>query len=55
MSKGKKLLSNAFKKGKKSFRFGEMTNPYRKDTILFKEWERGFNTGYFERLDRCVA
>jgi hypothetical protein len=39
-----------FDKGKYAFKRGWISNPYSLDTAQGKEWQRGFNTAYFERL-----
>ena len=38
--------------GMSSFRKGQLVNPYPKDTVKHREWERGFNTAYFENLEK---
>jgi hypothetical protein len=37
----------AYDKGYVAFSYGDFTNPYKKDTFEYKEWERGFNAAYF--------
>jgi hypothetical protein len=32
----------------------EASNPYRKDSLYAKEWERGFNTGYHRNLKKIT-
>ena len=39
-------------KGYKDFRRGVVVNPFHKDTMQYREWERGFNQAYFEQLKR---
>lgn len=52
---GKRL--SAFDKGFAQFKSGPtspddvMANPYKENSWDHKEWERGFNTAYFENLD----
>jgi hypothetical protein len=41
-----------FDKGKYAFKKGWLGNPYDPDTVQGKEWQRGFNTAYFENLDK---
>jgi len=33
---------------------GRVANPFHKDTMQYREWERGFNKAYFEKLKRVV-
>jgi hypothetical protein len=40
-----------FEKGKFAFKKGWLGNPYKFDTIQGKEWQRGFDAAYFEKLD----
>jgi hypothetical protein len=40
----------AWGEGRASFFRGNFDNPYRRGTLLSKEWERGWNAGYFENL-----
>jgi len=35
-------MNTAFLMGRKSFIDGKFNHPYRKDTILAKEWQRGW-------------
>ncbi len=39
-----------YQRGVDDFYKGRVSNPFHKDTMQFREWERGFNKGYFERL-----
>ena len=32
-----------------------LTNPYSYDTSRYKEWERGFNKGYFINLNKTTG
>lgn len=44
-------LKIQFNKGYQAFRRGLTKNPYqRKNDIQTREWERGFNTAYFDAL-----
>lgn len=44
-------LKIQFEKGYQAFRRGFTKNPYqRKDDLQSREWERGFNTAYFDAL-----
>ena len=39
-------------KGYDAFVYGKIRNPYGSDTMLYREWERGFNTAYYDNLSR---
>ena len=41
---------NAYHRGYRDFRKGNLDMPYRKDTLWEKEWIRGFNAAYFMNL-----
>ena len=41
-------------KGYDAFAYGKLYNPYGSDTMLYREWERGFNKAYYENLDRGI-
>jgi len=41
-----------FDEGHRSFLRGNLKNPYKEDNIRHKEWQRGFNTAYFENKRR---
>lgn len=45
-------LSFQVEQGRKAFVRGVTVNPYHKDTMQNREWERGFNSAYFERLKK---
>ena len=34
------------------FRYNRLVNPFHKDTMQFREWNRGFNKAYFDNLKR---
>ena len=38
----------AFDMGKRAFVKGIFNSPYKKTSVLHREWERGFNSAYFE-------
>ena len=38
--------------GYSAFKRGKLNNPFHKDTMQCREWQRGFNKGYFEQLKR---
>ena len=39
-------------KGYDAFIYGKIRNPYSSDTMLYREWERGFNTAYYDNIHR---
>ena len=39
-------------KGYDAFVYGKIRNPYSSDTMLYREWERGFNTAYYDNIHR---
>ena len=43
-----------FDKGVFAFKKGWIGNPYKPNTAQAEEWQRGFNAGYFENLDRVT-
>jgi len=47
----KKPLQVAFDMGKNAFYRGIFDSPYKKTSFLHKEWQRGWNVGYFENLE----
>jgi len=42
-----------FQKGQKSFKEGNLDNPYNEDKDFWsnREWQRGWNTAYFQNLN----
>jgi hypothetical protein len=50
----KKPLQVAFDMGKNAFYRGIFDSPYKKTSFLHKEWQRGFNAGYFENRDQQI-
>lgn len=50
----KPKIKDAFILGKHCFLKLKVNNPYKKNTPFYKEWQRGFDTAYFENLDRMV-
>lgn len=44
----KHSLNDAFELGKTSFMNGHFRCPYDEGTLKCKEWQRGFDTAYFE-------
>ena len=47
-------MGTAFDMGRKSFIAGRFTHPYRKETILAKEWQRGWDRAYFDQQKNPV-
>lgn len=45
-------LRMQYEKGYADFRKGRVGNPFSEDTMQYREWERGFNTAYYEQLNR---
>ena len=43
-------LSVQYNRGVVDFKKGRTVNPFSDDTMLYREWERGFNAAYFENL-----
>jgi hypothetical protein len=43
-------LKIQFEKGVYAFKRGWLGNPYDPETIQGKEWQRGFNSAYFDNL-----
>jgi len=43
----KQPTEEAFEMGKRAFLKGIFTSPYKKTSVLHREWERGFNSAYF--------
>ena len=39
-----------YRKGIDDFTKGRLSNPFHKDTMQYREWNRGFNKAYFDRL-----
>jgi hypothetical protein len=39
-----------YKRGADDFYRGRVANPFHKDTMQYREWERGFNKAYFDKL-----
>lgn len=45
-------LRMQYEKGYADFWKGRIGNPFHKDTMQHREWDRGFNTAYFEQLKK---
>jgi hypothetical protein len=52
LSKYDAPLKIQFTKGITDFKRGRATNPYHPNTMQAREWVRGFNVSYFQRLER---
>lgn len=39
-----------YRKGMDDFNKGRLSNPFHQDTMQYREWNRGFNKAYFDRL-----
>ena len=52
LSKYDAPLKIQFSKGMSDFKRGRIINPYHSNTMQAREWERGFNLSYFQRLER---
>jgi len=55
LNKNDAPLKIQFKKGYHAFHRGvRNTNPYRNNSMQYREWERGYNKAYFEQLRKVV-
>lgn len=45
------ILQEAYDKGRQAFLKGGTASPYRHNTLLDKEWTRGFNAEFKKNLD----
>lgn len=45
-------LKVQFLMGYDSFKYGRVVSPFHRDTMQFREWNRGFNTAYYENVKR---
>ena len=52
LSKYDAPLKIQFSKGMTDFKRGKINNPYHLNTMQAREWERGYNISYFQRLER---
>ncbi len=52
LSKYDAPLKIQFMKGVSDFKRGRINNPYNLNTMQAREWERGFNLSYFQKLER---
>lgn len=47
-------LQEAFGLGNHCFTRGKLNNPFKKNSVMYREWQRGFDTAYFNNLQRVV-
>ena len=52
LSKYDAPLKIQFTKGMSDFKRGKITNPYHSNTMQSREWLRGFNISYYQRLEK---
>ena len=52
LSKYDAPLKIQFEEGQRAFYNGKLKNPYNVNNIRHKEWERGFNSAYFNNKKR---
>ena len=52
LSKYDAPLKIQFTKGMSDFKRGKITNPYHSNTMQSREWLRGFNTSFYQRLEK---
>ena len=52
LSKYDAPLKIQFSRGMTDFKRGKISNPYHSNSMQAREWERGFNISYFQRLER---
>lgn len=52
LSKYDAPLKIQFTRGISDFKRGKISNPFHPNTMQAREWERGFNLSYFQRLER---
>ena len=45
-------LKVQFNTGYDGFKYNRPVNPFHKDTMQFREWNRGFDRAYFDNLKR---
>ena len=45
-------LKFQYEQGYSDFKRGRVNSPFHKDTMQYREWNRGFNTAYFENLKK---
>ena len=52
LSKYDAPLKIQFTKGMSDFKRGKTTNPYHSNSMQSREWLRGFNTSFYQRLEK---
>ena len=45
-------LKVQFQRGYEDFKRGQIDNPFHNETMQYREWDRGFNKAYFDKLER---
>ena len=45
----------AYLLGEDCFHKGRLNNPFKRNSFLFREWQRGFDNAYFNNLERVAA
>ena len=48
-------LKVQFQKGYEDFKRGRVGNPFHRDTMHHREWNRGFNKAWYENLKRVIT
>ena len=43
-----------YRKGMDDFNKGRLSNPFHQNTMQYREWERGFNKAYFEKMRKVI-
>jgi len=43
-----------YTRGSSDFKEGNLENPFHKDTMQYREWERGFNKAFFDKLKKVI-
>lgn len=51
----KRPLEVAFDMGQSAFYRGIFDSPYKTTSFLHKEWKRGFDSGYFQNLEKLQS
>jgi hypothetical protein len=49
---GEHIHEKAYYKGYRDFLHGRLDCPYRKDSLVAKEWQRGQNAAYFKNYEK---
>lgn len=54
LSKYDAPLKIQYQRGVTDFKRGFVSSPFHPNTMQAREWQRGFNTAYYENLDKVV-